>query len=358
MTTNLLVIVPLLQATVILLLLVLMISLRIARMKLSRRVAQQQDEGFAIVRAWLSGRQSDADALARLNACSEDAVAGVAKKASANFGRIEWEAVIGLLRRTRWFAAMRLNVRSRWWWRRLDAARCLYGLARPVDAEDARRLVEDHNATVRIVAARIVRRVASHDLILAVLRQALRSEAVLQSYLLGLLRPHGLAVVEPLIELGRGAASEYELKSIIKFMAEIQDPRFREPITARAEDERPEIRTAVAAALGHFPHHQTTAKLSKLVEDENWRVRAAAADSLGCVVAVESVELLRKRLHDEEFAVRLKAAAALCQLGSKGLQCLLETIRRDRADDAELARYVLRFQNRARIEHVQEMLEG
>ncbi|RMF21715.1 MAG: HEAT repeat domain-containing protein [Deltaproteobacteria bacterium] len=358
MSTKLLVIVPLLQASAVLLLLTMMTTLRIARMKLAERIEQQQEYGFGLVRDWLAGKIPDEVAVAGLDTCIEDALAQVARRTSRECKRVDWEAAVGLLRRTTWFERMKKNARSRLWWRRLDAARCLYELGRLSDADLAVRLIKDHNATVRIVAARIVRRVAAPELIRVVLEQALHSEPVLQSYLLGLLKPYGVELVGPLIDIVRSEESGEALESAIKFMAEIQDPEFAEPLLARAYDARPEIRAAVAAALGHFPGPRTASELVRLLSDEDWRVRAEAAGSLGSVVAVDATDLLRERLHDEEFPVRLRAAVSLCQLGSRGLQCLLDAIRSDRAEDAELARYVLRFQNRARIEKAREMLEA
>ncbi len=356
MSTKLLVIVPLLQASAVLLLLTLMTVLRIARMKLSERIEEQQQYAFGLVRDWLAGKIPDEVALAGLDACIEDALAQVARRISLECTRVEWEAAVGLLRRTTWFAKMKKNACSRFWWRRLDAARCLYELGRLSDAQVAARLIRDRNATVRIVAARIVRRVAAPELVRVVLDQALRSEPVLQSYLLGLLKPYGVELVEPLVDIVRSEESRKVLESAIKFMAEIQDPKFAEPLRARAHDARPEVRAAVATALGYFPGPRTVSELVRLLSDDDWRVRAEAAGSLGAVIALDAVDPLRERLHDEEFPVRLKAALALCQLGRRGLQCLLDTIRSDRAKDAELARYVLRFQNRARIEKARETL--
>ncbi|RMD81856.1 MAG: HEAT repeat domain-containing protein [Candidatus Dadabacteria bacterium] len=355
---DLLVIVPLVQASAVLLLLTLMTALRIARMKLAQRVEREQRAAFEVVHKWVAGRAPEREVLAVLDSCLDDALTRVARRVSTELPAAQWEAAVSLLRRTRWFARMCRYARSRLWWRRLDAARCLYEVGRPSDADLAVALIGDRNATVRIVAARIVRRVASPRLIRAVLEEALRSEPVLQSYLLGLLKPYGTLLVEPLVDIARRETDHEMLAAAIRFMAEIQDPAFAEAIRARACDERASVRLAVAAALGRFPDKDSRATLVALLGDQDWRVRAEAAGSLGDAVALEAIDALRERLHDEEFPVRLKAALALCQLGRRGLECLLETIRKDRARDAELARYVLRFQNRARIEKARAALGG
>ena len=108
------------------------------------------------------------------------------------------------------------------------------------------------------------------------------------------------------------------------------------PLQNLAHDPDPEVRAAVARALGKIGHDSAAGTLSCLLAAPESPVRSEAARALGELGAIEMSEELRQALCDPDWQVRRNAAASLRRIGPTG-QSLLQSVSDSGAPEAQRA---------------------
>ena len=122
----------------------------------------------------------------------------------------------------------------------------------------------------------------------------------------------------PTIARALGAKREFERWAAALSAARIRDRALTSPLTAKADDPRPEMRWRVAYALGRIGDRAGGGPaLRNLARDNFEVVRSCAARALGEVGDSSSVDLLGTLLRDAAWRVRVSAARALGLLGAR-----------------------------------------
>jgi len=228
------------------------------------------------------------------------------------------------LRGERWMQAAVARRRSRFWWRRLEAARALSIIGTSKDGPAVRELLRDAHPAVQIAAASALPRVADEALFGQVMDDVFTMPKVTRNFLTGVLRQRAATAGEPLAARIREGhkAKPNELASWIELAAALDDPRALEASLVHVEHASPAVRRTVARTLGRFAGPDAARALALAVKDAEPSVRAAAARSLGELGAGGATPLLAPMLGDPVWQVRLHAALALAQLGERGRAAL------------------------------------
>ena len=251
-----------------------------------------------------------------------------------------WHALAEALERRPWATGLRAAVRSRAWWRRLQAARFLSVAGTDADLGVIEQLLKDRHPAVRISIAVVLARIATPRLVNAVLDRLPDMVGPVQAHYAAVLRGQN-AVTVPLLTERLGLVYDPGLPRIVEFAGRIGDARLREPISSLATHRDAEVRVQVARALGDYPHPRTVTALRTLATDAAWEVRAQAVRSLGRIADADTLDDLRSRLADAVWWVRLRAALALTRLGSAGQGALLHAEVGTHPDARYVARLIL-----------------
>jgi HEAT repeat protein len=319
------------------------------RMAETRRLALRASE-----RARLGGRIEEAlagrlslDAFAHLLPRHRAPMVTAALQDAAVPGGDAWERLAAAVHRSPWFGQTLRRAESRWWWRRLVAARLLATIGDEGDVPCAVRLLGDRHPGVRLAAVQLVKRLPHPDLLETFLDHAIEAPRVArQHYFDALAALRGLLVPILLRRLER-PGSAYELRAILTLAGQLASPELLDHLFAFAATPSPDARTQVARALGSYPEPRARDALLTLLADPEWEVRTQAAASLGAIRALDARDSLKKALSDQNWWVRLRAAIALRQLGATGLEVLREVRGgADRFAD-EMAGYMLGLSDEA-----------
>lgn len=251
-----------------------------------------------------------------------------------------WRELATALARVPWARAVRADVRSPRWWRRLETARLLSAAAVPEDTPLLTRLLRDPHAAVHLAAAGSLERVQTPTLVTAALERLPFLPPTVYAFYSSMLQRARGQVVERLRDHLR-RPDDPHVARFAEFAARLEDPALRAPLTALAGHPDPEVRVQVARALGAFPHAESVAALQRLAADAAWPPRAQAARSLGKLADAASLKLLRGALADAEWWVRLRGALALHRLGAPGRNALLEAEVGASPEARDMARLVL-----------------
>ena len=253
-----------------------------------------------------------------------------------------WERVVDAVRLSGWYGRfMHSRARSRFWWKRLAAARLLSIAGRPEDLALAAALAGDRHPAIKVAAIQVVRRIQDTAVLETVLQEALAARPVVRRYLFDTVVSVREALVPVLAARLDRAESTEDLRGLVTLAGELSAVEFFERLLAYAPHESLEIRVAVARALSGYPHPRTEAALGALLQDGEWQVRTQAASSLGVIRAVNAQGVLHAALRDGNWWVRLRAGIALRQLGPSGTAVLRDLLDGTDRFAGEMARYVL-----------------
>lgn len=122
----------------------------------------------------------------------------------------------------------------------------------------------------------------------------------------------------PTIARALTAPRESERRAAALAAARIRARSLASPLTAHAEDARPEMRWRVAYALGKIGDLAGAPALRNLALDKDEMVRMTAARAIAEAGDSVSAPLLGKMLHDPAWRVRVNALHALGLLGARG----------------------------------------
>jgi HEAT repeat protein len=328
------------QGASILALIAALLANRWWRRRRRDRVAPRRMVLDEAIKGWALGEVGPELVVRRLEALPRgDAVAALLAWSVRLTGE-RWRSLAEALERRPWTTRLRKAVRSRTWWRRLEAARLLSIAGTAADLSVIEQLLKDRHPAVRIAIALALGRIATPRLVNVVLDRLPDMVGPVQAHYAAVLRGQN-AVTVPLLSERLGLVYDPGLPRIVEFAGRIGDARLREPITALATHRDAEVRVQVARALGDYPHARTVTVLRALATDPAWEVRALAVRSLGRIADAATLPDLRARLADVEWWVRLRAALALTRLGAPGQGALLHAEVGANPDARYVARLIL-----------------
>lgn len=250
------------------------------------------------------------------------AVGYVALLARQSIPEVQRTELAVALRNEPWIRTAVKQRRSRYWWRRLEAARALSIVGTANDREAVLELIRDEHPAVQIAAATALTRVGDEATYGAVMDDLFGMPKVTRTYLTTVLRQKASAVAGPLVERIQAGRQPLELSAWISLAASLDDPRALEASLQHVTHSSAFVRRTVARALGRFSGPDAARVLADLVADRDATVRAAAARSLGELGASGAVPLLAPLISDPVWQVRLYAALSLAQLGERGRAAL------------------------------------
>jgi HEAT repeat protein len=234
------------------------------------------------------------------------------------------------LREDRWVRRILAQADSRWWWRRLDAARLLSVVASVRDRTLLRQLLGDRHAAVQAAASTCLTRVGDQALIEHVLDTLHTRPPIVRVFQLRILRESWKHTVPALLARLVPTAPMAKLQVWIALAEILGDARCLAPLVAFSNHPAVEMRISAARAIRRYMHPDAEAVLREMISDSDWRVRAQAARGLGAVGASQAVSALSFALADRSWWVRFRSALALSQLGETGRRAL--RIARERPD--------------------------
>lgn len=264
----------------------------------------------------------------------------------------EGEAVFELIRGTRWHDRIVRHARSRFWWRRLGAARAIATIATAEHLMLVHTLVHDDTPAIRLAAASALERLPSPALAAAILDRAIGGHAVARNHLIEVLAASRTIVMPVLIDRLVAPKADAELRVLLDLGSLLGYPTLLPHVIPHAMSANVEIRVATATCLRNFPHPQASNALRRLLTDRSWQVRARAAASLGAVGAAEAIDDLLLSLCDPNWWVRLRSAIALRLVGPAGVAALERVDGRVDRYAFDMAHYVLELDNGAMAEYV------
>jgi len=234
------------------------------------------------------------------------------------------------LREDRWVRRILGQSTSRWWWRRLDAARLLAVVGSVRDRTLLRQLLADPHAAVQAAASTCLTRVGDRALIEHVLDTLHTRPPIVRVFQLRILRENWKHTVPALLERLVPVAPMAKLQVWIALAESLADSRCLAPLIAFSNHPVVEMRISAARAIRRYVHPDAQTVLRDMMRDGDWRVRAQAARGLGAVSAADAVTELSLALGDRSWWVRFRSALALAQLGEAGRRAL--RIARERPD--------------------------
>lgn len=347
-SARLLVDVGLAQLGLVLLLITWTVTARWHSRRRSRRIEPLRAALDRAMARWTTAGGDVADVEAALTALPPIDAADALVKWSSRAPGGHWPRLAERLTALRWTARIRRYARSRWWWRRLDAARFLSTVATLEDVPALRALLADRHPAVHLAAVSAVARLPEPELVRAALASIPILTATGVAYHAGMLR-QARAVLTPLL-MDRLHLGEPALARYAEFAARVADPALRAPLTALASHPDFEVRIQVARALGGYPHLDSAVALTGLAADPAWQVRAQALRSFGRLGDAGALPVLRAGLADPEWWVRLHAALAASRLGPAGLDVLLATEQSEPGLARDMARLILSASPQARAD--------
>jgi HEAT repeat protein len=211
---------------------------------------------------------------------------------------------------------------SRFWWRRLEAARALSIIGTARERAAVLALVRDEHPAVQIAAASALPRVADAATFGSVVDELDAMPKVVRQFLTGVLRQSAPIAAVALAQRISGGAEMPDLASWIDLASSLDDPRAVASVFEHVAHPSAAVRRAVARTMGHHAGPEAARALATLVQDSDWTVRAAAALSVGEVGAGATAPLVAPLVSDPVWRVRLHAALALAQLGERGRAAL------------------------------------
>ncbi len=314
-----------------------------------KRERQIKAEHLArVLRDLLEGKVGVDAFRAELDHIHGNVIVTVLHQYAAQVGGEPWEWVVDAVRQSDWYRGfLAPRARSRFWWKRLVAARLLAIAGRKDDLALARALIADRHPAIKVAGIQVVRRIRDTSLLETVLDEAMSAQPVVRRYLFDTLVSVRQILVPVLAERIERAESTDELRALITLGGELAAVELFDRLLSFVDHEGLEIRVAVARALGSYPHPRSEATLIAFLSDDVWQVRTQAASSLGLIRADGARDALRKVLSDSNWWVRLRAAVALRQLGLEGTHVLTDAQNGADRFAQEMARYVLGLSEQA-----------
>lgn len=319
--------------------LVLLLTFLIVRRAydLRKRAAFEAGKGelSGPLRAWLvAGAHPDPVVAALRLMPTGTAVGYLALLARQTIPEANREELAIALRGEKWLESAVHQAYSRFWWRRLEAARALSIIAAPRHRDVVLKLFFDGHPAVQVAAAGALPHVADPFVIGRVLDKLDSLPKVVRHYVTAVLQ-RSRSMVGPALAARIERGSHFApLAAWIELAEAIADPDTVAASLTRLEHPSVAVRRAIAKALRRSPSLATETALLQLLGDKDPTVRAAAARTIGELGSRIAVPALAQMLSDGVWMVRVRAAVSLAQLGERGRAAL----RAARAGDDRFAR--------------------
>lgn len=333
-----LLVVALCQAAFFALLVLLLFVNRARRVRQARRAALAAQHVADPLQRWVLGTAhvSDvAEVLRRLP--PQDALEQITMAVASRVAPEQLAQLARAVREERWVRRILRQAGSRWWWRRLDAARLLAVVAGMRDRTLLLRLLADSHPAVQAAATACLSRLGDSVLIEHVLDTLHRRCTVVRVFQLGILRQAWKDTVPALQRRLRPEAPVARLEVWISLAEALGDSGCFAALLALRHHPLPQVRISTARALRGYFHRDAADALGEMITDDDWRVRAQAARALGAIRAGEAMPALTRALEDRAWWVRFRAALALAQLGEPGRRALRDARRLDDRFAADMA---------------------
>jgi len=181
------------------------------------------------------------------------------------------------------------------------------------------RALGDRSATVRREAAFALGLMGDTTIVAAIAqRQEKEIDLGARETMVNALGLLGAQAGAPAVSRALGSKREPERWTAALAAARIRARSLITPLTAAAEDPRPEMRWRVAYALGRIGDAAGAPALRNLARDKTELARMSAARGIADVKDSVSAPLLASMLRDTSWKVRVNAAHALGMLGARG----------------------------------------
>jgi hypothetical protein len=273
----------------------------------------------APLRAWLVAGAHPEPVVRALRALPQGTAVGYVSLLARQMIPAEQRAELATaLRGEPWVAVAIDQADSRFWWRRLEAARALSLVAGPGHHGVVGRLIADPHPAVQVAAIAAFPRVADPATLGLLFGLVPSLPKVVRHYLPMVLREGRVSPGDELARRIREGRGRDELASWIELADAIDDPLAVLAASTRADHPDPAVRRAIATSLRRRPGPDSMVVLARLVGDPDATVRAAAARTTGEIGGETGVRTLEPLLRDRVWIVRLRAAIALAQGGEVG----------------------------------------
>ncbi|HUF28298.1 MAG TPA: HEAT repeat domain-containing protein [Gemmatimonadaceae bacterium] len=318
-----LIIVAACQAAFFTLLVLLVFVNRARRMRQARRAALAASHVAEPLQRWVLGTARAGEVADALRALPPpDALEQITLAVASRVAPGQLAELARAVREEPWVRRVLAQSSSRWWWRRLDAARLLAIVASMRDRALLRRLLDDPHPAVQAAATASLYRLGDSVLIEHVLDTLHTRCTVVRVFQLGVLRTAWKDAAPALLARLRPDAPVAKLEVWITLAESFGDPHCLGALLALRHHPLAQVRISTARALRGYFHADAEAALGELIADDDWRVRAQAARALGAIGAAGAVPDLVRALADRSWWVRFRAALALAQLKEPGRRAL------------------------------------
>jgi HEAT repeats len=220
------------------------------------------------------------------------------------------------------------QLRSRRWWRRLDAAQRLRVMCSARAVPALMRAASDRDPNVRVAALRALAEIndeRAYPLLLRALENRVTSVQAADMLLIV-----GPAISPYLLERYHTLNDPQTQALYARLLGLLQEPRALDVLLQLVGAADPHPRLEALVALGAIGDARAVAVLLAALDDPDRQMRAGAARALGGIGDQASAPALCARLADPARIVRYSAACALIQLGAAG-----ERMLRQAAQDGE-----------------------
>lgn len=217
---------------------------------------------------------------------------------------------------------------SRFWWRRMEAARILGAGGSRLGANVLLSLMEDSKRAVRLAAARSLGRSQDPQYIEPLLRLLGRgkiSRSQIAEVLVTLGPDSRQRLRELVMQLPNVLRTSTLRATTVEVLALVGDAGATPFIQYSIHSGDTEVRIAAFKAAGILRAQLSRDEVRLGLRDSAWQVRAHAATVVGRAQMVDMARELAGQLGDPTWWVRLNAARALRELGNPGLR-LLESV--------------------------------
>jgi HEAT repeat protein len=222
-----------------------------------------------------------------------------------------------------WMRRAVSGARSPLWWKRLAAARALSHVGGADDRDIVLELLGDGHPGVQSAATASLHRYVDDALLVRVIDGLSNASPAVRAYQLGVLADHSREAAPMLLDRIRSDAPPHKLYAYIHAASALGDPSCMARVAELSTHPHPEVRVAVARALGtSAAEERVHVKLLAMLRDPDWRVRAQAARALAVARDERNVPELARALADPNWWVRFRAGLALASSGPAGRRAL------------------------------------
>lgn len=289
-------------------------------------------------RALYADKGSLGPMLVELRSVSNRVLFGLALAIPLHFDDLLSKRLLEIIGATTARQKIRRMSRSRFWHRRVRAARLSLILPDSEDVTD--RLLEDPRAPVRaaVIESFGVDKIAQYaPQLLAALEDPNKSVRFTAQQ--ALLRGDGRLVVP--VSQALPVLAEESVVSCLEVAANLRDPRLLSFIRQHGDSPNPRARRLVAHAAPFGVPDRQLHFLVAMLQDDDPTVRIAVIEAISRLRADWLANHLGTAMSDPAWEVRRAAGAALRQLGSLGLLVLRQTLRGPDPFAHDMARQVL-----------------